>query len=240
MKRILGYGTVALVLFLLTGCSEDITGGGETVHSEAEGLWRDGTDTVAMITASGSTTIVPPYAAIYSGRIDANETAVTGGYLTAVTSHGTGGIYLIKDGNISTQEKLAFRGEDPSYGTVSFDLAYDDRYERPSSTGLLEGFWESDSGNTYMSVGGGIISGYDIATGCTLGGTFRIIDSSKNLYRLDLTLSLCSSYTYSTDYDFSGYATLTDTISSNDTLLFSTTGYIGPLTRTHFSRTLHR
>jgi hypothetical protein len=67
-------------------------------------------------------------------------------------------------------------------------------YEMPSSLDNLVGSWSSTSGPAGFDVASdGTIDGGDIA-GCEYGGSFSIVDSSVNAYRMNLDVSNCGDW----------------------------------------------
>jgi len=96
----------------------------------------------------------------------------------------------------------------PSGEIVAFSVGeyQGESYEQPSSLADLVGGWGSLTGPAGMDIdSSGNIDGGDIAT-CVYGGTFAIIDSTKNVYRMNLDVSNCGEF----DGAYTGLAAVLD------------------------------
>ena len=94
----------------------------------------------------------------------------------------------------------------------TFSLSYNTLYERPSSLAIISGIWLGQN-STFNISSSGTISGSDVF-GCQYGGQFSIINSSFNAYKLAVTVTQCGA----ADGSYSGLATLSDSITTNDTM----------------------
>lgn len=114
------------------------------------------------------------------------------------------------DGTVETKDGIW--GEytwDLDFGR--FNLSYDPSYERLSVLSKLEGIWvfnQASSGGlvytiTFSIDPDGTVFGSD-TLGCVYNGSFQIINSSFNVYRLSLEASLCGSL----DGSYEGLASL--------------------------------
>lgn len=238
-RKIMMFGMASAMLTVLAGCG----GGSGSISeaSEAEGLWKEGDGVAAMVTASGVTTIVTGLAAdvtsapMYKGSVETNDTAVTGGSLKKMTPGGLSTNYDVVGETVEQGQSLVIKGEDAGSNTVTFNLTYNTDYDRSSSLGLLTGFWGTNA-TTSLVVGssGAVTNGYDSYTGCSITGQFSIINSSKNLYRVSLTLSNCAGYAG----DFSGYATLADEGGTGNVMLLAASGVVQTAKQVPFARVL--
>ncbi|MDH4049096.1 MAG: hypothetical protein OEW68_07600 [Gammaproteobacteria bacterium] len=101
----------------------------------------------------------------------------------------------------------------------TFDLYYDDFYERDSSLSLLSGMWTAydDLGNpdvTFTIQNSGSFDGQNMQ-GCVSNGQISIIDSRFDLYAVQSTISGCG-----IAGDYSGLISIFDLISQNDAMVF--------------------
>jgi hypothetical protein len=100
----------------------------------------------------------------------------------------------------------------------TFALSYDaSTYERSGSLSLASGNWTfADASGFTLTIAldsSGNWTGSD-TTGCISSGSLALIDSSRNLYSATATESSCGQY----DGTYTGVATLSDRLTSNDTL----------------------
>ena len=131
--------------------------------------------------------------------------------------------------------KKSFSG---TYGGVgdsgTFSLTYNSIYERPSSIATVSDSWVySETGYTLSAVinSDGVISAND-TTGCLYSGNISIINSSYNAYRVNFNVTSCSAL----NGNYSGLATLIDTLNANDTLVVGVSNATTSITIT-FERT---
>jgi hypothetical protein len=94
-------------------------------------------------------------------------------------------------------------------------------YEQPSSLAAVSGSWtirnlSGAATGTVVVNGNGSFFGSDIL-GCRYSGTFTIIDSRYNAYRVNLNVSTCGA----ANGAYEGLACLLSTRSANDTLEFA-------------------
>jgi hypothetical protein len=193
----------------------------------AEGIWT-GTvtsggmtsDVIGFITASGESQFIVltggNYDSSLSGYFSSFNNSVTGLVRRYVLSGPNPSPTLAATGMVVAGSTLtgSFSGASMS-GT--FSLTFDPTYNRPSAASSLAGTWNyNQSGYVFtMSVDGvGSLFGND-NYGCRYSGTFSLVDSARNAYGVNLSISDCVlAGTYR------GVGVLADFQSTNDGLIF--------------------
>ena len=157
-----------------------------------------------------------------AGTVYAGMYAVSGSSITAIAN-----IYNINGGFVGTANiagtvvtEAALNGSfSTSYGsTGTISLAYDPLTDKGSSLATTEGVWSLTRGTYTLTLAidiNGVITGSD-TDGCIYNGNGSIIDPSKNIYRVDTTVTSCGEFNGS----YSGYGVVSDDISVNDTLTY--------------------
>jgi len=159
----------------------------------------NGADTVyaGMYTVSGS-----------SISANANIYNINGGFIGTANIAGIAVTEAALNGSFST-----------SYGsTGTISLAYDPITDRGSSLATTEGIWSLTRGAYTLTLAidiNGMITGSD-TDGCLYNGNGSVIDPSKNIYRVDTTVTSCGVFNGS----YSGYGVVSDDVSVNDTLTY--------------------
>jgi len=105
---------------------------------------------------------------------------------------------------------------------ATLDLIYDDIFERPSSLNMVSGIWTMTVGSdtTTIVVGSdGVVDGSD-SDGCIYSGSIKTPDINRNIYKLNLIVSNCGSFSGPA----TGYATLSDFTDQNDSFIFAFSG----------------
>ena len=209
------------------GCS---SGGDSTyttppaiVDSDATGVWKgaiteDGVGTfeltgivegnqVRLISISGDV--------LYAGSISITGTSFTAEttnyHINSLVLFGTSNLV----GTVETKSKLSGTFTSSTGGTGSFSLIYDSVTDKGSSLAITDGNWTipSEIGTSVISIDStGLVTGTDV-NGCVWVGTVSIIDPLVNIYALSLDASSCP-----VDGAYTGYAFISDTVSTNDTV----------------------
>lgn len=142
------------------------------------------------------------------------------------TTYWNGSTVLNGNANGNFTPRTRVKGSSVLAGSIvsNFDFSYVSIYERDSSLSKIAGTYSRSDGlgftETYVVDGNGFLSGGD-TTGCVYRGRASIIDSSFNMYRLEVTISDCSEFNGS----YSGLAAMMDLGgSANDTITYSVTG----------------
>lgn len=158
----------------------------------------------------------------YSGVIAANESS----FSSSMTAYAPLG-YAWLDGSVignmningTVAPKTSLNGSYSGVGdSGTFTFAYDSKYERPSSLSSVSGSWSLTSSGVLYNVSvnsNGTITG-NTSTGCTYSGVISIINASYNCYNVNLTIGSCGAF----NGNYTGLATLTDTYTANDTLIY--------------------
>ena len=106
----------------------------------------------------------------------------------------------------------------------NFSLTYNTLYDRDSSLSLLEGQWflgtiNGIAVNILLTIqNDGTVTGNDL-DGNTYNGTFTIIDSAYNLYKVNVNITDINGHSYK----YSGLTALADLSTQNDIFYFGVT-----------------
>ena len=104
-----------------------------------------------------------------------------------------------------------YTSSDGSSGTMS--LTYDTVTDKGSSLATIAASWVSSASTLQFSIdNAGAITGSDGT--CNFGGSVSIIDPAVNIYNMTLIVSTCPGV----DGTYGGYAAVSDTVGTNDTL----------------------
>lgn len=220
---------VVLVVVLVGICSCGGGGGssdgGTTAQVNANGIWSGtfietgyGTFDIDVLTYNGEIIGISQDAdIIYRGTY-----SVSGSTMTAtVNDYEIGGGYLATTTlSISVVEQSTMSGSfSTSYnstGTIS--VSFDDTYNRSSSLSTIAGTWTynvTGYSSTTTINDQGEVSGTN-SDGCVITGTVTLLDTTHNLYALDIEASSCGSLNGTYD----GLATLQDDATEIDTLTY--------------------
>lgn len=211
-----GVWSILLALFLLVGCGGGGGGGSSGKNASLDGIWEGTVDeegwqyyllaliydnTLYAISGAGSMIYgkVHPRGNNFSGQID-----VYNGY-------------FIGENSISGSVRERQRLEGSTGNGSTFNLAYNTYFDHPSSLGLVEGIWSSfldySDITTITIQADGTFDGSD-SSGCHYSGRISAPDTSKNIYRVQLTISNCGMF----DGQINGHATLIPTDAGDDVL----------------------
>lgn len=144
--------------------------------------------------------------------------SVSGTSFTATTTDydlfgGPTGITTNLSGTFTAGSAISgtFTSSDGSSGTMS--LTYDTVTDKGSSLATIAAFWVSSVTPLQFSIDNtGAITGTDGF--CNFGGSVSIIDAAVNIYDMTLIISNC----LTSNGTYSGFAAVSDTFGTNDTL----------------------
>ena len=232
------YIVFTAVLIQSTGCSSSDGDSGTTptpppqTAVDGTGVWEGtftetgvGTfDLIGLIEGNQLRFISTDAGAIYVGTV-----AVSGSNFTStVTGYQIGGtIFATTNLTGTVVTKTSITGTfTTSYGTSgSFSLTYDPVTDKGASLAVIEGTWTDVlTGTATLTIdGAGNINGSDIL-GCMYTGSVSINDPAVNIYGMSLGVTSCGVY----DGAYAGYAVISDTSVTNDTLTFvvNNTNYV--------------
>jgi hypothetical protein len=236
--------TLSGLVFILTACESadwdsfgpaPVAAPPASVNQLPGGLWYG---TLTLDAAMGSEEILAMVGEDGRFRIVSGETAIqmsgdvaVAGSLLSASGRviaGPGGTW--PDGSnvgdlsiravITERDTMAGTWRTTAGESGSFELFYDQLYERDSALSLLGGMWTAydDIGNpdvTFTIEDSGSFDGQNMQ-GCLSTGQFAIIDSRFNLYAVQSTISGCGLAD-----DYSGLALIFDLIMQNDAMFFA-------------------
>jgi hypothetical protein len=166
---------------------------------------------VSLIQMSGAMTVS-------GSRVSANGRGFAGPGGSWPDGSSVGNVTI--DGTLAQRTLMSGIYSTSTMESGSFELFYDELYERNSSLALLAGVWTAydDLGSpevtfTVQSTGG--FNGQN-AQGCTSNGQFSIIDARYDLYAVRSTVSGCP-----IAGDYSGFSLLADIGAANDAVMFA-------------------
>lgn len=213
-------GFIALSVLFLVGCGGGDGSGGLISNTSLDGVW-EGTFVEEGVTYDLQGLIYENRLYAFSGE---GDTLLEGRlYSKGSLLSGTIEIYEIDgwfldqvsvSGSVNERQKI--KGKTSSGST--FDLTYSKTFDRSSSLALVAGIWSSTLGydtTTITIQNDGTLDGSD-SDGCYYSGKVSTPNTSKNIYRLNLTISNCGEL----NGPVAGYATLSDFSAINDSLIF--------------------
>jgi hypothetical protein len=208
-----------------TGEREPAIGCGTTTPPPATstptGIW-EGTFTesgsvpveaVAVIQGDQIRVVSEDAAAGLVGTISVSGTSFTASTTDYVLFGGPTGITTSLSGTFTAGSAISgtFTSSDGSSGTMS--LTYDTVTDKGASLATIAASWVSSTTPLQFSIdNAGLITGTDGT--CNFGGSVSIIDAAVNIYNMTLILSTCPGI----DGTYGGYAAVSDTFGTNDTL----------------------
>jgi hypothetical protein len=224
---------LAVFFVVLSGCG----GGGDSPPAEtpppvksADGIWQgsavddSGTCQLYMMTSNGEMAAFSnDCQRIYKGSYSVNGNDLSG----QVEVYKIGGA---KEGSITLSgnfsEKSNMSGSYSSNGSQgTFDLAYNQLSDRPSSLELTGGAWAFNGPDGFTADvvidNQGEISGSN-SYGCIFTGIISLTDTNMNIYSIDFDVSQCVAHggVYDHDGSYDGLAVLgTDSTTNRDSLI---------------------
>lgn len=240
MKKFIKIAAVVFLVALLAACGSGGGGDDNTSSQSLGGIWRGAvteTDTgtsyqsIGFITETGELRFLTEDGDQVTGNVSANGNQFSG----SITSYAPlGYVYVanglpVISGSVSgtIQERSTFSGNASFMGTVAstFSFTYDPIYERDSSLAAVAGVYsETDSTTgiteTYSIDVLGTITG-STSTGCLITGNISLLNSSYNVYRINVAVTFCGEL----NGNYTGLASLLDESGNlNDTLAISVSG----------------
>jgi len=169
-----------------------IRGGQARIFSAQEGVLYEGPVTVNGTNLTATLEVVDAVAGHYTS-INLTGTVVTGGSINGTyTDNAPGGV---RNG--------------------SFSLTYDAVTERGASLATTDANWSDSASSITLAIDAtGDIAGADTAA-CVYNGTLAAPDPAINVYDIAMDVSSCG-----INGSYTGFAAVTDTAATNDTLLF--------------------
>jgi hypothetical protein len=216
------------------GSSSDGTSQQPTDPTMANGIWHGtfteppyGTFNLSVLTYDGEIIAMSTDAgAVYHGQYLLNQNALSGsvngfeiggGLFASANISATYSEQGTISGNVSTLYLIS--GERT---TSTFNVIFDELFNRPSSLALLEGTWSYTEPGYSVSIDvddQGEISGSD-SDGCVFFGLASVLDPEHNTYGIDVNVTNC----FQMNDTYSGLAVLDDEVTPNDTLRYFVSG----------------
>ena len=213
----------ALAAVLLAGCqagADEAHGDHEPVPAfSAEGLWRG--------ELTRGATVHEALAIVLDGEmvIGSAGNGVYDGFYRQVADEVEGALQFAGAGPDGPVDAVLWVSESFLWGDLVHagaadaraDLSFDPAWFRSASLDRLDGHWADLDG-----LGHGVSIAIDrlgrlfgsATDGCHYSGRVGIPAPGRNVYRMHLSVTSCGS----ADGDYAGFATLTDSVSRNDTL----------------------